>query len=110
MRTIWRWMAGRKTYLVAGMVLLTLVALVFLGRLTPDTGVALVTLAAAGFAATFRAALERHQKEEIALLQSIALAGAAAAAHNVPGAIRAAEAAIPQGAQLAEELSKEKRS
>lgn len=110
MRAIWGRMAGRKTYLLAGLVILAMFALVFMGRLTPETGGALMTLAAAGFAATFRDALERHQKEEIALLKTIAQAGAAAAAHNVAGALAAAEDALPQGVALAHELNQEKTS
>lgn len=108
MRAIWGWMAGRKTYLLAGGVLSVLLALVFLGRLTPDVGVGLVTVAVCGFGGTFRHALERHQQEEIAILRRIAQAGAAAAVHNVPGIIQAGSLAISMGEQLAQEVEQEK--
>lgn len=108
MRSISGWLAGRKTYLLAGVVILALLALVFLGKLTPDTGVALVTFAVAGFGVTFRHALQRHQDEEIALLRGIAQAGVDVAAHNAPAALAVAETELPQGVKLAEELRTEK--
>jgi hypothetical protein len=104
------WMAGKKTYLLAGGVILVLLVLVALGRLTPETGTALLVFAACGFGVTFRAALQRHQEEEIAILKGIAQAGAALATHNVPGALRAAESIAPQGMQLVQELQQEKGS
>jgi hypothetical protein len=107
MRSIWGWMAGRKTYLLAGGVIFVLLTLVFLGRLTPETGIVLVSFAVCGFGVTFRHALERHHDEAIAVLRGVALAGEAAAVHNVPGALQAAEATLPQGVKLAEELGKE---
>lgn len=104
------WMAGKKTYLLAGGVILVLLVLVGLGRLTPETGTALLVFAACGFGVTFRAALQRHQAEEIAILKGIAQAGAAVAKHDVPGAIRIAVGVAPQGMQLAQELNAEKGS
>lgn len=107
MRRIWGWMSGRKTYLVAGAVLFVLAALVFLGKLTPDTGVALVTVAACGFGATFRHALERHQQEEIAILRGIAQTGEAAASRNASAAIQDAASTAFVGAKLAAEIRQE---
>lgn len=107
MKRIWEWMAGRKTYLVAGTVLFALAVLVFLAKLTPDAGVGLVTVAVCGFGATFRHALERHQREEIAILSGIAEAGRWTIAHNVPSAAEAIVATLPQGVKLAEEIQHE---
>jgi hypothetical protein len=100
-------MDGRKTYLVSGVVLLTLLLLVFLGELTPDIGVGLMTVAVCGFGATFRHALERHQQEEIAILRSLAQAGAAVANHNTASALQAGETTATLGAKLADEIKQE---
>jgi hypothetical protein len=104
------WMAGKKTYALAGGVILVLLVLVALGRLTPETGTGLLVFAACGFGVTFRSALQRHQAEEIAILKGIAQAGVALTKHDVPGAIRTAMAVAPQGMQLVQELQQEKQS
>lgn len=110
MTAIRGWLAGKKTYLLAGVVVLALLVLVAMGRLTPETGAGLLVFAAAGFGITFRAALARHQAEVVAILQGTVKIGSAVAAHNVPGAIQAAESLAPQGVQLAQELNAEKGS
>jgi hypothetical protein len=103
-------MAGKKTYLLAGGVVLVLLSLVAAGRLTPATGPALLVFTAAGFGVTFRAALQRHQAEVVAILQGTVQIGAAVASHNVSGAVKAAEAIAPQGMELAQEINQEKGS
>jgi len=110
MRSISGWLAGRKTYLLAGVLVSVLLTLVFLGKLTPEIAAGLSTLAVGGFAVTFRSALERHQAEEVELLRDIALAGSMAVAHNALGALKIAQQAVPQGVQLVEELKQEKGS
>ena len=104
------WLAGKKTYLLATGGVLVVIALVAMGRLTPEIGIGILIFIACGFGATFRSALQRHQAEEIAILKGIAQAGTALARHDVPGAIRNAMAIAPQGVQLAQELNAEKSS
>jgi len=108
MRSIWGWMVGRRTYLLAGVVILALLVLVFLGRLTPDTGVALLTFAAGVFAVAFRSVLQRHHAEAVAILKGVADAGAAAAAHNGAEVIAIAKTTVPEGVKLVEEIRAEK--
>jgi hypothetical protein len=110
MRSISEILAGRKTYLVAGGVILVLLGLVFFGRLTPELAVGLLTSAVCGLGITFRSALARHQAEEIEILRDIALAGTMVVAHNAVGALKIAQQALPEGVQLAQELSQEKGS
>ena len=109
MRAFLSWMAGRKTYLMAGVVFLATVTLVFLGRLNPTTASAVVLFAISGFAATYRSALARHQEEEIAILVTIANAGKAAAARNSPALISAATQVVEQGTKLAGEIAQEQK-
>ena len=104
------WLAGRKTYLLAGVTILVLLFLVFLGKLTPESGCVLVAFAVSGFAVTFRHALERHHQAEVSLLLDIATAGLAYRQHNRGALASAAEAALHDGTGLATDLNKEKGS
>ena len=75
MTAIWGWLAGRKTYILAGIVILIVLALVFFGRLTPTMAAAIAVFALCGFSITFRSALHNHQAQVIAIFQKIADAG-----------------------------------
>jgi hypothetical protein len=104
------WLAGRKTYLLAAVLVQAVLVLVFLGRLTPETAAALGLLAASGFAVTFRSALERHQAEEIALLQDVARAGGAVAVHNNAALVSDVVKTVEDGIVLAAKVNEEKAS
>lgn len=99
---------GRKTYLLAGGVLLAVVVLVFLGVVSPSNGVAIVTVA--GFACTFRSAIQSHHVSEVALLTDIAAAGVAYRDHNQKALAAAGSAAIEDGTVLAQEVAKESKA
>ena len=104
-----KWLAGRRTYILAGLIVSTAVLLVFLGELTPETASAIALIALGGFAASFRAALDRHQAETIQVLREVALAGMEMSARNVPALIAATSQAVQDGAKLADECGKESR-
>lgn len=108
MRAIWGWLAGRKTYLLSGVVILTLLVLVFLGKLTPDSGAELLIFAVGIFAVAFRNVLQRHHAEAVAILEGVAQAGTAVAARNGAEMVAIAKVTVPQGVKLAEELRTEK--
>ena len=101
------WLIGKKTYLLAGVLLLATLALLFTGHLSPTTALTLLLFAAAGFPATFRAALEHHQKEELALLVQIAATGVAVSGRNIPAALKLGELAAEESLALARELQQE---
>lgn len=82
MRAIWGWLAGRKTYILAGGVLLVLLALVYLGRLTPETAALVISFAVPLFALTFRSALGSHQAQVLAVLTDVAAVGYAVRLHD----------------------------
>jgi hypothetical protein len=110
MKAFWGWMAGRKTYIMAGLVLAVTFTLVFLQRLTPTTAFAVVMFAVSGFAATFRSALQRHQAESVAILIDIAAAGKAAAGHNSVALGGSLMQAAQDSGKLADEIHAESAS
>jgi hypothetical protein len=81
------WMAGRKTYLLAGAVCLVAGVLVFFHKLTPATALTVALFALGGFAATFRAALQTHHDQSLLVLQDVAAVGAAVATHHTASTI-----------------------
>jgi hypothetical protein len=97
-------LTGKKTYLVAGLLLLATVVLLGVGKLTVTTALALVMFAVSLFPVTFRAQLERHQAETLLLLGQIAAGGIALAGKNLPAAERDGEAAAATGLRLVSEL------
>ena len=101
------WLAGRKTYLVAGVIVAVTVALVFFGRLTPTTASEILVFGVSAFAVTFRSALQRHQDEVLMLLTLAAKAGEAAAAHNSAAAGAAGLQVVKQGVTLVQEIKLE---
>ena len=95
-------LAGKKTYLVAGCLLLATVVLLGTGHL--DAAQAVLLLAVSLFPATFRAALEQHHQEELATLIALAKTGVDLAGHNLPAAARDGEAALASGLHLVSEM------
>jgi|SRR6185437_5042280 len=85
------WLKGKRTYILAFVVLAVVGTAVFRGDLTPDVASGILLAALAGFAVTFRAAIADHQAEMMEALQDIAAAGVAVRAHD-----KAAEAALAQ--------------
>ena len=76
------WLQGKKTYVLAGLLLALTLALVWTGRMTPAWAMTLIAVAACGLPVTFKASLERHRATELELLEEIAESGTALAAHN----------------------------
>ena len=89
-----------KTTLLATLLAGTVCALVYLGKMTPDTACTIALFALAGFAVTFRDALATNQVKILALLDDVAVAGAAARTHNRAAQLAAAVAAAEDGSQL----------
>lgn len=108
MRSILGWLAGRKTYLVSGALVCGVLLLVFLGLISPSTGVS--TAVVAGFAFGFRALLEKHHDETLAFLFAIAEGGEAYRAHDKKALAAATETVVKDGAALGEELRTERES
>jgi hypothetical protein len=77
MRAFSGWLAGRKTYLLAGLVLAVVALAVFSGQMTPDRAYTVLLFATAGFAVTFRSAIETHHTEVIAALMDVGQLGIA---------------------------------
>ena len=107
MKSIWQRTTGKRTYLLAGALAFATLFLLLAGRLTADTALALLLFAAAGFPATFRAALERHHEESLLLLEELAETGVAIAGRNLPKAEAMGRAVISQATTLAGECQKE---
>jgi hypothetical protein len=101
------WLNGKKTYLLAGAILAATAVLVATGKLTPTTALTLLLVAAGGFPATFRAALQSHHNEELTLLTHIALTGVDIASRNMPAALKDGSAAATDGLHLVQELQPE---
>lgn len=101
------WMAGKKTYLLAAGILLVGLGLLLTGKLTPATASGLILFAACAFPVTYRAALERHQKDTLAALQQIALVGASVTVHNYPEARAEGAEAMAQIIRLGQTLATE---
>jgi hypothetical protein len=99
-----KWLAGKKTYLVALAIVIVVIVLVVLGKLTPTTAMTVLLFAVGSLAATFRAAMERHQDEEMEILLEIANGGAAYARHDLPGALADGEKAVEGAVKLAVEV------
>ena len=101
------WLEGKKSYLVAVLMVFATLLLVAIGKLTPETATAVLMVSLGLFAATFRAALERHHEEVLATMIAVSEAGGALATHNVPAALKAGEQAVADGAKLATEIQAE---
>lgn len=100
----WKWLAGHWLWVaVIGIAALTVI-LVFAGKLTPQTSAGLGLVIVTALAADFRPQLERHQKEVLLALTEIAAAGNAFRAHNMAAALQAGEAAVEDGALVAQEV------
>lgn len=101
------WLEGKKTYIAAVLVAAVTIVLVGLGKLSPAAATTVGLLAASVFAATYRAAIERHHEEVLATMVAVSEAGADLAHHNMPGALKAGEAAAQSGLRLVQEVKAE---
>ena len=54
------WLSGKKTYLLAALLVVTVSILVFLGRMTPATGLTVALVFAGLLSASFRSAMAEH--------------------------------------------------
>jgi hypothetical protein len=101
------WLLGKKTYLLAVLLVVTVLALVLLGRLTPETALTVALVFAGLLSASFRSAIELHHAEVMDVLEEVAEAGAALRAGNKAGAVQVVrEAAIKEAPAYAELLAK----
>lgn len=107
MRRFLGWMDGRKTYLLSGVLVAGVVALVFAGQISPAEAVSWII--AAAFAFGFRSVLEKHHDEILAALFAIAEGGEAYRARDKTALAAAADAAIQDGAALASEIHQEEK-
>lgn len=93
------WLTGKKTYLLGGVLVVALAALVFLGKLTPGLAIDILAFAAPAFAMTFRDALAKNHQQVLAVLDEIAQAGIDAKGHNTAALVADGEkivtAALP---------------
>ena len=103
------WMAGKKTYLLAGVILLVAAMLGLRDELTPETATFLLVVSVPGFAVTFRSALMRHHQEELMILEELAETGAAVAARNLPAAVEDVVKVAAAGERLVEECQQEQK-
>lgn len=97
-------LAGKKTYLLAALLVVTVVVLVLLGELTPETGLAVALVFAGLLSASFRSAIEQHHAEVLNLLIGISEAGADLRAGNKAAVLKVAEAQAPAAEVLAHEM------
>lgn len=88
-------------------VILTVLFLLFFGRMTPQHAWAVFLFMCSGSAVTFRSALGRHQAEELAILQKIADAGASFQVHNYGATQTDVVAAVLQALTLTGEVKAE---
>ena len=86
------WLSGKKTYLLAALLVVTVLFLVFLGRLTPVAAMTVALVFAGLLSASFRSAIAEHQAQLIAVLMDVGQLGVAARNHD-----KAAELAAAQG-------------
>ncbi len=108
--TIWAMLQGRRTYVLAGLLVLAAVVLLATGHLTPATAFFLLVLATAGFPVTLRLAIERHHDEVLAELAGVAATGAALTAHNLTEAYKIGSLTVQQGVVLGREIEAEQPS
>ena len=95
------WLKGKKTYLLAGLLILAVIVLVAMGKLTPQNALALSLLALGGFSVTFRSALANHQAQALAILQDASQAGALYRAGNIPASRDAVVRMVNDASRLA---------
>jgi hypothetical protein len=88
------WLSGKKTYLLAGLLIVTVSTLVFLGRMTPATALTVALVFAGLISASFRSAIEQHHAEIITVLLGISEAGIDLRAGNKAAAVQALEPAL----------------
>lgn len=100
-------LAGKKTYLLAFLLVATVLVLVYLGRLTPAAGLTVALVFAGLISASFRSAIEQHHAEVLNLLIEIAEAGTDMRVGNKAGAVQVVKSAAPVAEQLAGELKAE---
>jgi len=99
-------LAGKKTYLLAALLVVTVLILVYLGCLTPETALTVALVFAGLLSASFRSAIGQHHAEVLNLLIGISEAGVDMRAGNKAGAVEvirqtaAKEVASPDGAAL----------
>jgi hypothetical protein len=103
------WLAGKKTYLLALLLVVTVLVLVYLGRLTPETALTVALVFAGLLSASFRSAIEQHHAEVLNLLIGISEAGADLRAGNKAGAVAVAKSMEPTAETLAAELNAERK-
>ena len=100
-------LSGKKTYLVAALLTISVLVLVFLGKMTPAAAMSVGLMAAAAFGVTFRSAIEQHHQELMVMLLEVADAGKEVAAHNLAAAEPDAVKLIGQAQTLAAEVKGE---
>jgi hypothetical protein len=99
-------LAGKKTYILAALLVVTVLVLVYLGRLTPTAALTVALVFAGLLSASFRSAIEQHHVEVLNMLIGISEAGADVRQGNKAGAVQVIretvvkEAASPAGAAL----------
>jgi hypothetical protein len=101
-------LAGRKTYLLASLLVGTVLALLALGRLTPETALTVALVFAGLISASFRSAIEQHHAEVLKLLVAIAEAGAEMRVGNKTAAMDTVKAELPAAEALVGVLKAEK--
>jgi hypothetical protein len=100
-------LAGKKTYLVAVLVIAVTGILVFFGKLTPTTASTVALVALGLFAASFRSALAAHQAQVLEVLTDTAVLGKAVLGKNSKLAGVAGIALVTDAGQLVDEIQKE---
>jgi len=100
-------LAGKKTYLLSGLLVVTVLVLVFLGRLTPETALTVALVFAGLLSASYRSAIEQHHQEVLSLLYLISETGQDVLTHQVGKALPLLKTAAPIAEQLASELKAE---
>ena len=101
------WLAGKKTYLLAGLLVVTVLVLVWVGKLTPETALTVALVFAGLLSAIFRSAIEQHQAQVLQALAAVAEAGVDARAGNKAAAVAVLKSEASAAEQLAVELKAE---
>jgi uncharacterized membrane protein YphA (DoxX/SURF4 family) len=104
------WLSGKKTYLLAAILLLTVGVFVFLGRLTPQVAMTVALVFLGLFAASFRDALAKHQAQVIQFLEDTALVGKLTLAKNGKAAAIAGVALATDASELVGQIQAEQAS
>jgi hypothetical protein len=97
-------LAGRKTYLLAALLVVTVLILVYAGQATPETILPVAMVFAGLISASFRSAIAQHQAEVLQALTAIATAGIDVRQGNKAAAVQVVEKAAA-GPTVAEVLA-----